>query len=81
MIYVLHYDRALRETLTLDEFPEADVARADARRADLETQFRERTGQEIVTLTSANLATLRMTHSRYFLTDDEIVAAVERCIT
>jgi hypothetical protein len=80
MIFVLHYDRELAQTVSIDEFAEDDVARADAFRERLEDRFREQKGVEIVTLTSASRDTLRMTHSRYFLTDDELVSALERLI-
>jgi hypothetical protein len=80
MIYVLHYDRKLAQTISIDEFDESAVARADDFREQLEKQYRERHDVEIVTLTSASLDTLRMTHSRYFLTDDELVSALERLI-
>lgn len=80
MIFILNYDRSQRRILSLDEFNDDEVAQADALRAKLEEQFRARNDVEIVTLGSANLATLRITHGRYFLTGEELVAVIEQLI-
>jgi hypothetical protein len=80
MIYVIVYDRTARSILSLDEFLERDTATSDAARIELEQQHRGRNDIEVVTLTSDSRDILRRTHSRYFFTDEEIIAAVERQI-
>ncbi len=80
MIYLLIYDRTARSVLALEEFRESDTARSDAERAALEERYRQREDVEVVTLTSDSRETLRRTHGRYFLTDAEIVAEIERRI-
>lgn len=72
MIFVFAYDRNGQTKLNDERFEESNERRATLVRETLEKQYAGKDSIEVVLLRSPDEATLRKTHSRYFLTSREI---------
>ncbi|HEX5010952.1 MAG TPA: hypothetical protein VFY71_11175 [Planctomycetota bacterium] len=65
--FVVVYDRPSTSLLLFRQFAEGDWPSANTLRNDLELKYRLQPEIEIVLLGSDSIATLKATHSRYFV--------------
>ena len=76
MIYLIHYNRKSRETVSFIEFDEKDRKKAQASRLSLELQHNLKdASQEIILLEASSAEILQQTHSKYF--QDRVQHAVQ----
>lgn len=67
MLFLINYDRAKGQLLSIQEFPDNERATASAARLNLEIELLTRAnGHEVVLLESVSLESLKSTHKRYF---------------
>ncbi len=66
-LFVIAYDKSTQSLLTVDRFPVSARARADARRLELESEYRDRlVDVEVSVLEATSKQALLKTHARYF---------------
>ena len=77
MIYLLQFDAQHNHLDSLQEF--ADLKKAEKARLEIELALhRKNISREVVILEAENQAALRKTHSRYFDSPEEVLAAFGR---
>jgi hypothetical protein len=67
MIFLIEYDRAKGEIVTISEFHDSQRTQAEESRLQVELDLNHsRVDHEVVLLDAANEEALRLTHRRYF---------------
>lgn len=67
MIFLVEYDRARGEIVTLERFADSERRRAEEARLEIEVGLnREEVDREVVILEAESEEALRRTHRRYF---------------
>lgn len=79
MIFLIEYDRARGELLTLEKFAESEWGRAENARLEMELDLNERgLNHEVVLLEAESEEALRRTHRRYFENLAELASSPAR---
>ncbi|HYD09547.1 MAG TPA: hypothetical protein VEA78_05540 [Acidimicrobiales bacterium] len=74
--FLLAYDQKAGRLVSQEEFPEAELERAQDRRFELEQQHRGTPGMEVVMLGAESIEQVKRTHRRYFMTVKEMLEAI-----
>ena len=76
MLFLIEYDRAKGEVISMKRFDASEKSTADAARLELELQLNRRgVAREVVLLEADTEGDLRQTHRRYFESFEDLAKA------